>query len=201
MKKLCYGSLAISVLALIVALKGKDLIMHPDSIITILTFLITLLIGWQILNIVQLKEFIRKTAHEEIDSITKDYKYVLYGLTILNNKNAILVGQQASIIDNSFDALSKIIRCKNTNLNDFAIEYVLDYILSVLKYGNNVIYEGKRGKYIYLLKKIDHIKTGDVIKMLNISTEQVPIVGSNFEIIEAMTEKDIDEAIRKAEED
>ena len=77
----------------------------------------------------------------------------------------------------------------------------MDYILSVLKYGNNVIYEGKRDKYIYLLKKIDHVKTGDVIKLLNISTEQVPIAGSNFEIIEAMTEKDIDEAIRKAEED
>lgn len=51
-----------------------------DVQVDILAILVTVLIGWQILNYMQFKDSMRKIAQDEVNQVTEDYKSILDGL-------------------------------------------------------------------------------------------------------------------------
>ena len=145
--------IVVSGIAIIAAFSNANEKISTGDTLTALSILVTVLIGWNILNYMQLKDSMKKIAQEEVKSVTEDYKAILNGLTMLNGKNAMLAGNFAYLIDNSFDALQKISDCKNEELSRFAIDYVLDFIYEVSRTEDAKIFKGKRNEYIYILEK------------------------------------------------
>lgn len=190
-RKLSWIAIVLSVIALVMSFSGANEKTSIGDALTILSLLVTVLVGWNILNYMQFKDSMTKIAREEVKSVTEDYKAVLNGLTMLNGKNAILTGDFAYLIDNSFDALRKIIKCKDEELSGFAIDYVMDFIHEVSLEGEAKILKGKRKEYIYILGDINHKHKDSIIRFLEEAEETEP--GEIDRTIGKMSEKDIDE--------
>ena len=141
-------------------------------IVNVLSILVTVLIGWNILNYMQFKDSMKKIAQEEVKSVTEDYKAILNGLTMLNGKNAMLAGNFAYLIDNSFDALQKISDCKNEELSKFAIDYVMDFIYEISRTEDVKIFKDKRNEYVYILGKINHKYKASIMQFLENAEEE-----------------------------
>lgn len=149
--------------------------MQTDIQVDVLAILVTVLIGWNILNYMQFKDSMKKIAQEEVKSVTEDYKAILNGLTMLNGKNAILAGNCSFLIDNGFTSLEKVLCCENKALNSFAIEYIMDFIYNVF---NNFsekdkveIYKDKKFEYKFLIDKIEYKKKYKIVHFIDISKE------------------------------
>lgn len=167
-------AIVVSSIAIIVAFSSANERISTGDTLTVLSILVTVLIGWNILNYMQLKDSMKKIAEDEVKSMTEDYKAVLNGLTMLNGKNAMLAGHSAYLIDNSFDALQKLLECKNEELSKFAIDYVMGFIYEVSKIGENEIYKGKQSEYLYILEKISHKYRICIIQFIEAAEEVEP---------------------------
>ena len=165
-------AIVVSGIAIIAAFSNANEKISTGDTLTALSILVTVLIGWNILNYMQLKDSMKKIAQEEVKSVTEDYKAILNGLTMLNGKNAMLAGNFAYLIDNSFDALQKISDCKNEELSRFAIDYVLDFIYEVSRTEDAKIFKGKRNEYIYILEKINHKYKVGIMQFLENAEEE-----------------------------
>lgn len=164
--------------------------MQTNIQVDVLAILVTVLIGWNILNYMQFKDSMKKIAQEEVKSVTEDYKAILNGLTMLNGKNAMLAGNFAYLIDNSFDALQKISDCKNEELSRFAIDYVMDFIYEISRTEDANIFKDKRNEYVYILEKINHKYRTGIMKFLeNAEEEERKDVDK---ILKPMDGKDVD---------
>lgn len=171
---------------------------YIGAILGVLSILVTVLIGWNILNYMQFKDSMKKIAEDEVKSMTEDYKAVLNGLSMLNGKNAMLIGNSAYLIDNSFDALQKLLECKNEELSKFAIDYVMGFIYEVSQMGENEIYKGKQSEYLYSLGKISHKYKTYIIRYIEAAKEVEP---QNIDKkMESLSDSDIDEIIRKVDQ-
>lgn len=135
----------------------------------------------------QFKDSMKKIAQEKVKSVTEDYKAILNGLTMLNGKNAMLAGNPAYLIDNSFDALQKIFGCKNEEPSKFAIDYVMDFIYEVSRTEDAMIFKGKRHEYIYVLGKVKHKYKVNIKQFL--------------ENAEEVEQKEVDKFLRPMEEE
>lgn len=190
-RKLSWIAIAFSLIALAVSFSGANEETSIGDTLTVISLLVTVLVGWNILNYMQFKDSMTKIAREEVKSVTEDYKAVLNGLTMLNGKNAILTGNFAYLIDNSFDALRKIVMCKDEELSGFAIDYVMDFIHELSQAKKAKILKGKREEYIYILGNISHKHKASIMRVLEEAEETEP--GEIDRTIGKMSEKDIDE--------
>lgn len=186
-------AIVISGIAIIVAFSSANEKISTGDTLTVLSILVTVLIGWNILNYMQFKDSMKKIAQEEVKTVTEDYKAVLNGLTMLNGKNAILTGNFAYLIDNSFDALQKILECKNEELSKFAIDYVMNFINEVSQIGKAKIFKGKRNEYIYILGKISHKHKNTIMEFLETADEEERKDIDNF--LEISTDEEINKIL------
>lgn len=170
-------SITISIFALCIsAYRPSDLNFdYIGVIVGVLSFLVTIVLGWQIYNYISLRFEMEKIINEKINEATTKTTYAMIGY--INSRTGSIWGRSAdsTSLDNAFNALkevklSKGIPCYNIAL-DFSINQIIKYI-DEIKSNNESLTITKTQKSIYnhILKDIDHEKVGCIIEELKNAT-------------------------------
>lgn len=124
-------------------------------IIAVLTLLVTILIGWQIYNAIEINKKLgdihriaSKTAYEE----NKRYNHTT--IAVIHYMNALDFYRRQNFTDKAVD---EIFCCMEESLKgrfQFPIDMSIDFLLKIPK-DNLFIYESKRNEYIRMLYKIN----------------------------------------------
>lgn len=123
---------------------------HQDVIVDILGVLVTILMGWNIISLVDIKK-----KADEVDCIAGDFQHVVTGIMRLNMRGFIIRDDKDALIDSCFSSLEEILNCDNRDFCKSAVKevmYLLHNINQKIEAGSNVlIYPDMRQKYLYLL--------------------------------------------------
>lgn len=133
-------------------------------VIAALSALVALLIGFQIVNYA----LVRKTMRSVVDNALRDYQSrsipIMSGVIKLCNSKAYFLSLFPQAIDDNMSALEEILKSPKGELKQFAINLVMENLNNIKEaiaqskepfVFRDEIYEGKRDKYLALLKKID----------------------------------------------
>lgn len=157
----------ISVAALYLALPAiKGDFTHHDALVDILGVLVTVLMGWNIISIVDFKK-----KAESVDHISDDFSHVISGIMELNLSSFMLAGEKIVLLDNSFNTLEAIQKCQNDNIRKKAEDEILvliNKICDAMKLDKKCyIMSGQRDRYKYLLGHVDSVYTDSILKFIN----------------------------------
>lgn len=154
---------AICLLAICLALSGPraEGITSQEAIVDILGVLTTVLMGW---NIVSLVDFKKKV--DEVDNITQDFKSVISGFMQLNFSSFLMKGENNELLDNCFQALEEIHICFNDcirqEIEDKLMELIKQVCEDMTSKGNEIIFAGKRNIYLHILNHVDSKYAKDI---------------------------------------
>lgn len=149
--------------AICLALSGPKIegLTNQEAIVDILGVLTTILMGW---NIVSLVDFKKKA--DEVDHITQDFKNVIGGFMQLNFNSFPMRGRNSELLDNCFQALEDFHTCLNDDIRQMVEVKLMDLIKRVcdnmINEENNIIFAGKKNHYLHILSHIDSKYTKDV---------------------------------------
>lgn len=161
-------SAVISLYAIVYSLSGggSSFITSQDAIVDILGILVTVLMGW---NIISLVDFKKKA--DEIDYIKHDFENVISGFMQLNFDSFITKGEDSEVLDNCFSALDEIHSCLNESIRQMAEGKLMAMIKCVCyemsQKGDYWIIPNKKNHYLHSLSHVDNKYTQDVIDFLN----------------------------------
>lgn len=145
-------------------------ITSQDAIVDILGVLVTILMGW---NIISLVDFKKKA--DEIDYIKQDFKNVISGFMQLIFDSSLMIGSMPKLLDNCFKALDEIHTCLNDNIREMAERKLMEQIKQVcdemVKNNSELIYSGKRNAYLHILSHIDSEYTKDIEEFIQNARE------------------------------
>lgn len=140
---------------------GSSAITSQDAIVDILGILVTVLMGW---NIISLVDFKKKA--DEIDYIKQDFKSVVGGFMQLNFDSFLTKGKKHELLDNCFNALNEIHTCLNDSIRQMAEDKLMGLIKQacddMVANNNALIYPGKRNTYLHILSHIDSVYSKDI---------------------------------------
>lgn len=140
-----------------------------NAIVDILGVLVTVLMGW---NIISLVDFKKKA--DEINYIKQDFKNVIGGFMQLNFDSFLMIGDKPTLLDNCFKALDEIHTCLNESVREMAVGKLMDLIKQVCdnmtNSGNELILPDKKNIYLYTLNHIDSKYVEDIKAFLNRAT-------------------------------
>lgn len=124
---------------------------HQDVLVDILGVLVTLLMGWNILSVVDIKK-----KADEVDCIANDFEHVVTGIMQLNMRGSVMRGKTDALIDSCFISLEEILNCDNKNFCRSAITEIINLLHKInqnaIEKGQKVyIYPQKRQKYLFLI--------------------------------------------------
>ena len=148
-------------------------ISFQEAVVEILGVLVTVLMGW---NIISLVDFKKKA--DEIDNIKHDFKHVIGGFMQLNFDSFLMKGEKHELLDNCFTALEEVHSCQNESIRKMSEDKLMDLIKRVCdgmgKNNDKLIMEGKKKYYIHTLKHIDSKYVQEIEEFLNdaVETEQ-----------------------------
>lgn len=149
---------------------GATVISSQDAIVDILGVLVTVLMGW---NIISLVDFKKKA--DEIEYIKHDFQNVISGYMQLNFDSFMTKGMDQDLLDNCFTALNEIHSCLNDNIRQMAEDKLMDMIKRVCdemkKNGNNWILPKKKNLYLHTLDHVDHKYCQDVREFINTASD------------------------------
>ncbi len=153
----------ISFYAIVYSLSGSSTpeITSMDAIVDIFGILVTILMGW---NIISLVDFKKKA--DEIEYIKHDFQNVISGYMQLNFDSFMTKGMDQNLLDNCFTALNEIHSCLNDSIRQMAEDKLMNMIKRVCdemkKNGKNWILPNKRNLYLHTLDHVDHKYCQDV---------------------------------------
>lgn len=195
---LCVAAVLISVVSLIISVARNYTydVDYPSLLVSVLSVIVTILIGWQVVNYVLMEKHIKNTLDESLKAVTKDYEAILNGIVRLNLYNHDLKGNCALLTDNCFECLKDIAECRNENLRRFATNAVMEILYELRKHYkcNYEIYAGRKNRYLYILSKTDSPYTRDIEKAIAHTTEVSDSDRSKIDFAEPMSGKDVFEA-------
>lgn len=149
---------------------GSAGITSQDAIVDILGILVTVLMGW---NIISLVDFKKKA--DEIDYIKQDFRSVVGGFMQLNFDSFLTKGRKHELLDNCFNALKEIHSCLNDSIRQMAEDKLMRLIKQacddMVANNNALIYSGKRNTYLHILSHIDSDFTKDIEDFINEAKE------------------------------
>lgn len=157
---------AISLAAIYISLNSDHIdYTHQDVLVDILGVLVTVLMGWNIISVVDFKK-----RAEKVDSISEDIEHVISGIMRLNINSFMMIGEKHVLLDNCMISLKEIKECKNDQVNRMAIDEVMNLINLICQEMNSegklVIYKDKKPSYLHLLRHVDHEFADDIIKLI-----------------------------------
>lgn len=161
----------ISFLAVWIALPNTKAVdyTHQDVVVDILGVLVTVLIGWNIFSVVDIKK-----KAEKIDNISEDLESVISGIMQLSIHSFTMRPDKEAVINSCFLSLRKILECDNEKVKGTAIKEIMDVLYQVkrsYKDGQNAsIYADMKSEYEFILKKIDNVHVNDISDMINDAT-------------------------------
>ena len=161
-------SVLISLYAIVFSLSGGGSceVSSQDAIVDILGILVTILMGW---NIISLVDFKKKA--DEIDYIKHDFRNVISGFMQLNFDSFLTKEENHEILDNCFTALDEIHSCLNENIRQMAEGKLMDMIKHICdemtQNEDHWLVPDKKNQYLHSLSHVDNKYTQDVIDFLN----------------------------------
>lgn len=150
---------------------------HQDVVVDIFGVLVTVLMGWNIISVVDIK---RKA--EKIDCISEDLENVISGIIQLSIHSFTLRPDKDAIIDSCFITLGKVLECDNESVRKAATKEILDVLHNVkqsYKEGENVyIYKDRKLVYQYVLSKVDGVYKNEIEDWISFAQESIDNTGS-----------------------
>lgn len=148
----------ISFLALWVALPKINEVdfTHQDVVVDILGVLVTILIGWNIFTVVDIKK-----KADEVDRISNDFAHVVTGIMRLNMRGFLMRKDKDAIIHNCFASLEEILNCNNRDFGKSAVNEIMTLLHNIYQSykGSTVyIYPDMKQKYLFILSN-DYIRS------------------------------------------
>ncbi len=138
---------------------------HQYVIVDILGILVTILMGWNIISVVDIK---RKA--DQVEHISKDFEHVVVGIMRLNMKGFIMRDDYDALIDSCFSSLEEIMNCENRDISKSTIKEIMNLLHQIqilYRNGKDVkIFPNKKQKYLYILNNIDSEYCNDIHKMI-----------------------------------
>ncbi len=157
--------------AIYIALKSPNTDLYENDVaVEVLGVLVTILMGWNIVSVVDFKQ-----KMEKVDVIYNDFEHVISGIMQLYINSFLIRGDKDTVFDNCMIALDEIVLCKNSELNKRSINDIMDLLnrlCETMKKTNKcIIYKGSRLKYLHILRHIDHEYSESVIDFVNTAEE------------------------------
>ena len=148
-------ALLISIIALVLSYRvvPVDFKDYWGFVLDVLTLFITILIGWQIYNSIEINKKIDRVdaiIEKEIELKIKDYNYVISALFIQNKG---IVHFEANRGEISLDLFMESLDCLNKSTNQIYTEGVISYIKAIRDKKMNIghVTQDKKDKYITIL--------------------------------------------------
>ncbi len=169
-----------SLIAVWVALPNSDKInfSHQDVVVDIFSVLVTVLMGWNIISVVDIKK-----KAESIDHITADLEKVISGIIQMAIHSFVVREDKEAVINSCFVSLEKILECSNELVRGSATREIMKVLYQVkksYKTGEKVyIYKGCKEKYKSILWQLDDEYKSDIIKMIE-NADQLNSSGENI---------------------
>ena len=165
-------SCTISFFAICIALeKGTESNFYQqDVIVDILAILVTVLMGWNIISVVDIKR-----NAEKVNTISRDLEMVISGMMQLNFHSFDIRKEREAVIDSCFETLRNVHMCENEIVRHSAETEIIK-LLEELRttYGDEdrvKIYPDTRNKYIFNLQQISDVYTDNIVSMINNAEE------------------------------
>lgn len=143
---------------------------NSEAIVDILGILVTILMGWNIISLVDFKKKV-----DTIDYISQDFKSVISAVMQLNFNNFMMKGNKDEQLDSCMMALEKVHNCVDDNIRKMAEGQILDLIMHLCEEMNNennkLVFEGKRNEYTHILSNVDSKFTKDLVDFIQSARE------------------------------
>lgn len=157
----------ISMMSLYLALPAiKGDFTHHDALVDILGILVTVLMGWNIISVVDFKK-----KAESVEHISGDFSYVISGIMELNLSSFMLAGEKVVLLDNSFNTLESIQKCQNDQIKvqtEKEVMVLISRICDAMKQDRqNEILAGRKERYKYLLSHVDSEYKQSILDFIN----------------------------------
>lgn len=154
---------------------------NQEAIVDILGILVTILMGWNIISLVDFKKKV-----DTIDYISQDFKSVISAVMQLNFNNFMMKGNKDEQLDSCMTALEKVHYCVDDNIRRMAEGQILDLIMHLceeMKNDNNkLVFEGKKNEYAHILANVDSKYTKDLEEFINSAEESRQTLRSGVEV-------------------
>lgn len=150
-------------------------------VVTVLSVLVTALIGYQIYNHIQIRNEMKKVVENALQDYKRNTIPIFKGVINIANSKAYFLSNFPQAIDDDMNSLEDILKSDDGELRQLAIKLIMDNLYSIkialTKMGlKPQIYIGKRSKYLYLLNKIDNEYKDDIIELIRVSVEiELPV--------------------------
>ncbi len=163
---------SISLMAIFLALDSPDpKISNLDVIVDVLGVLVTVLMGWNIISVVDFKRRAEKLEH-----ITGDFQHVILGILRLNIKSFMMIGEKHRLLDNCVSSLDEIRQCKDEGISKLATNEIMLLLYKLIeamdKDKDAFVCKGKKPEYEHVLKHIDNAYSGKIIEKINDADEK-----------------------------
>lgn len=143
---------------------------QQDVIVDIFAVLVTVLMGWNIISVVDIKR-----NAEKVNSISRDLEMVMSGMMQLNFHSFDIRKDREAVIDSCFETLRNVHMCENEIVRHSAETEIIKLLEELrITYGERdrvKIYSGKKNKYIFVLQQIMGVYTDVIVAMINDAEE------------------------------
>ena len=141
---------------------------HQDVVVDILSILVTVLMGWNIFSLIDIKK-----EASRISVVSKDVETVVKGILELSIHSFQLRKEKEAVIDNCLISLNLLQSCEDGDMK----KTVQKEVMEVLHYIYLKFYSHERGKvydkkqeYKYILQQIDSPYKDEIMNMINNAT-------------------------------
>ena len=139
---------------------------QQDVIVDIFAVLVTVLMGWNIISVVDIKR-----NAEKVNSISRDLEMVMSGMMQLNFHSFDIRKDREAVIDSCFETLRNVHMCENEIIRHSAETEIIK-LLEELRatYGERdrvKIYTDRKDKYIFVLEQINDVYIRNITRMIN----------------------------------
>ncbi len=171
---------ALSFLAVWVALpNSKDVdYTHQDVVVDILGVLVTVLMGWNIISVVDIKK-----KAENVESVASDLEKVISSIIQMSIHSFTMRPDKEAVINSCFLALEKAHECRNEFVRKTSIKEIMRVLHQVrcsYRIGEVAsIFQGHKERYLSILWGIDDEYKEEIKSMI----EQAIILNTNNENI------------------
>lgn len=153
---------------------------YMGVIVGILALLVTVLIGLQLYNYIFARENIKLIVDEQVKKMIEDYEQVTKARDLLIEGFEYLVSEfvNEKITDHIIRSLQELDKCQNGIMKERCLDYVMEEAHKLCTVYTEVngrkIYKNRKPDYLYVLKKVDHKYTLELINYIEKAEEVEP---------------------------
>ena len=153
---------------------------YMGVIVGILALLVTVLIGLQLYNYIFARENIKLIVDEQVKKMIEDYEQVTKARDLVIEGYEYIVSEflNEKIADHIIMSLCELKKCHNEIMKDHCLDYVMEEAHKLCTYyaeeRGRKIYKDKKTDYLYVLRKVDHKYTPELISYIEKAEEVDP---------------------------